>query len=186
MIELNEFELPRKDYLKLIFWNGFPQNFRAFAYLVVFLTALSIVADDWFYLTVFVSVFLIVFSIVHCFRYWSYSPSVKDSHFYQKRNISFDAEKFHIHTEDGSESHILLSHVPRMDRLGNYYRLFVNRISFVPIPISAFRCEEDRKRFEELFHDKMPSPKALRNQIIIFFLVSALLLGGAFGWRMLS
>ena len=186
MIELDEFEISRKELLKMIFWHGYPQNIRAFAYLVVFLTALSIVADDWFYLTVFVSVFLIVFSIVHCFRYWSYSPSVNDSYLYQKRKISFDVEKFHMHAEDGSESHILLNHIQRVDRFGNYYRLFVNKSSFVPIPDSVFRCEEDRKRFEELFHDKMPSKAALRKQIVIFLLISVFLLGSVFGWRMLS
>ena len=70
-----------------------------------------------------------------------------------------------------------------MDRLGNYYRLFMNKISFVPIPISAFRSEEDRKRFEELFHDKMPSKTALLKQVVIFLLVSVLLLGSAYAVR---
>ena len=185
MIELDEFELPRKEYLKLIFWNGYKAYCWTFVYVVVILTALSIVTADWFFLAIFVTVFVITVSIIHYFRYWRFSPSEQDSHLYQKRNISFDAEKFHIHAEDSSESHILLSHVPRVDRLGNYYRLFVNKISFVPIPLSAFRCEEDRKRFEELFHDKMPSPKALQKQIVIFLLFSAFLLGLAWGWRML-
>ena len=179
MIELDEFEISRKEWLKLIFWHGYKTYCWTFVYVVVILTAVSIVTGDWFSLAFFVTVFVITVSIIHYFRYWRYSPSEQDSHLYQKQYVSFDTDKYHIRLEDGSESHILLSHIPRVDRLGNYYRLFMTITAFSPIPISAFRCEEDRKQFEVLFHDKMPSKADLQERIVVFLLFSALLLGSA-------
>jgi hypothetical protein len=108
-------------------------------------------------------------------------PSAKDTTTYQKRKISFDTDKFHIQTDDGSESHILLTHFPKVYRLGNYYCVFLDTASFMPIPVTAFRSEEDRIRFEtEIFGDKFKTNSFSWKPLLIFLLVSACLIGSAY------
>jgi len=97
---------------------------------------------------------------------------------YQKRNISFEVDKFRVQAEDGSEACILLKHMLQANRSGDYYRLFLwNRMVYLLIPVSAFRSEEDRIRFEtEILGNKMKKESShaiLWKRIGVFFCMLA-------------
>jgi len=124
---------------------------------------------------------LIVYSILYYSLCRKALPLANETHLFQKRKVSFADDKFHIQCEDGSESHVLLSHVIKADRLGEYYRLFLNRLNFSPILVSAFRSEEDRLRFEtEILGDKLKANTIPWKAILIFLVVSACLLGSVY------
>ena len=181
MIELDEFAMTRNDFFWLIFRHTLTRFCWAYAYVAVSFIALMILHDDLAALLVILPGVLIAYSILHFITCRYYLPSAKETHCYQKRKISFDADKFHIQCEDGSESHILLSHVVAADRLCGYYRLFLNKINFSPVLVSAFRSEEDRLRFEtEILGDKLKTKTVPLKAIFIFLLVTVCLLGTAF------
>jgi hypothetical protein len=157
MIELNEFEYPRREYVKMIRPYLLQGCFWGLAYFVFVLCAWLLVLDGGF----FVFTFFIVCPVCLWVSYanlngWFFASSAKDTHVYQKRKMSFDTDKFHIQEEDGSESHTLLNQILHADRHGNYYRLFLNNYCMLPVPVSAFRSEDDRIRFEtEILGDKL-------------------------------
>ena len=179
MIELNEFAIPRREYLKLIAWQTLPLGLMFIALWLSFVaigipTFMSLIIL-FFYLALIGGIFWSI-----CYQY---GLSPKNTFLYQKRKISFDTDKIHIHVEDGFETHFLLSYILRVDRTGNYYRLFSLNYHFhFLIPVSAFRSEDDRKRFETEIVQKI-SPRAtlwkwLGICLIILFCV------GFFGWSM--
>jgi hypothetical protein len=181
MIELDEFAMTRNDYFRLIFRHTLKIVCWGYAYVAVILIALMIPSGNWYFLFVSLVVTLIVYSILLFILCRYLLPSAKETHFYQKRKISFDVDKFHIQCEDGSESHILLSHVVRADIAGNFYRLYLNKRNYSAILVSAFKSEEDRLRFEtEILGDKLKTQAVPWKAILIFLVVSACLLGAAF------
>ena len=182
MIELNEYTVSRGDLFRITFWQTLKTCSWLFAYSAVVLIGMTF--DDWIVcligtLTLAVALPLSVYASV-----WYYLPSPKDIVHYQKRKLSFDAGKFHTQTEDGSESHILLSHIIRAYRLGDYYCLFFNKTYWYPIPTSAFRSEEDRIRFEtEILGDKLKAGVFSWKYLIAFPLISACLFGLAYAFQ---
>ena len=181
MIELDEFAMTRNDYFRLIFRHTLKRYCWAYAYVAVIFIALMILCDDLTALVVILPGILIAYSILMYAQSRYYLPSAKETHFYQKRKITFEDDKFHFHCEDGSESHVLLSHVVVADCLCGYYRLFLNKINYCAILVSAFRSEEDRLRFEtEILGDKLKTKAVPWKAILIFLVVSACLLGAAF------
>ena len=178
MIELDEFSISRDEYFRLVFRPRLKIYYWICACFAVVFLAMTIAFDDWKFpvvgfLTGVVAGLITVY--IKC-RYY-----LPPANYHQKRKLSFDADKFHAQIEDGSESHILLHHIIRADRFGGYYRLFLNRINYYPIPISAFRSEEDRRRFEaEILGDKLKTKTVPWKAILIFVLLSACLLGLAY------
>jgi hypothetical protein len=188
MIELDEFEFPRRELIKLFFRQLLWSYCKAFAYVAVFAVALAIFSNVWF-APVIVSTVVFFFAclITGSVRYFQYVPSAKETQFFQKRKISIDADKLHIQTEDGSEAHALLTHYPKVNRLGNYYCVYVNAASYMPIPVTAFRSEEDRIRFEtEIFGDVFKGNSIFWKPILIFLLVSVCLIGSAYSIRFIG
>jgi hypothetical protein len=57
--------------------------------------------------------------------------STQDTHVYQRRKMSFDTDKIHVQSEDGSEVHITWNHIMKVKRLGNYYCLYLNHGFFL-------------------------------------------------------
>jgi len=181
MIELDEFSMSRNDYYRLIFRHSLKKLCWVYAYVAVILTALMIPFGNWGFLLIVLMGTLIVYSILFFIQCRNTLPSVKETHLFQKRKISFGDDKFHIQCEDGSESHVLLNHVIKADRMGDYYRLFLNKLNFCPILVSAFRSEEDRIRFEtEILGVKLKANAVPWKAIFIFLLISACLLGSMY------
>ncbi|MGL4943498.1 MAG: hypothetical protein ACRC46_09945 [Thermoguttaceae bacterium] len=147
-IELDEYAITRSDYAKLIFRSSVKRCFWVGFCGAMALLALAILSGNWFFLTITLPILLGVIGVVCTIQCWYNVPSPKAVHLYQKRKTSFDEDQFHIKAEDGSESHLSLSHIEYADRCWRYYRLFLNKVSYVPIPTSAFRTEDDRRRFE--------------------------------------
>jgi len=184
MIELDEYSIPRNDFFQLTFRYLLKRVIGVLACGAVVFSAMSIFYGYWFPLYAGFPVTLIVVTIICYFQCWNCVPSAKEPHLYQKRKLTFDAGKFHIQLEDGSESSILLSHIVVADRMGDYYRLFLSKVVFYPIPVSAFRSEEDRTRFEkEILGDKLKTQTFPWRATLIFLLVSACLLGSAWMLR---
>ena len=184
MIELDEFTIPRNDLFRISFWTSLKRLFWYFAYMTTIFIALGIISDNWIFSLAGIPTLWIVIPIVHYITVWKAIPPMKETHNYQKRKLSFDAEKFHMQAEDGSESHILRNHIVRVSRLGGYYCLFFNKVSCCPVPVSAFRSEEDRMRFEtEILGDKLKAGSIPWKRIIVFLLVSACLFGSAYTLR---
>jgi len=180
MIELDEYSIPRNDYFQLTFRHLLKRIIWVLAYGAVVFAVMSIFYGCWFPLYAGFPVTLIVVTIICYIQSWNYVPSAKEPHHYQKRKLTFDAGKFHVQLEDGSESHVLLSHVVMADRMGDYYRLFLSKIVFYPVHVSAFRSEEDRTRFEkEILGDKLKTQTFPWKATLIFLLISACLLGSA-------
>jgi hypothetical protein len=160
MIELNAFEMPRRELFKLARLELL-RNFWGLMGIALILWGLYIIClqwaiaiSHWWFLGIFLFV-LIVCTILPYFLCWHYFPE-KHTHLYQKTTISFDVDKLHILCEDGLESHILWVHIVKADRIGNYYRLYQHDFSYVPVLVSAFHSEEDRMRFEtEILGDKL-------------------------------
>ena len=194
MIELDEFEISKKEYLKLIYRPVNETYYWDIPCSLLLFIAFAIVFDNWFIPALFCLPLCVLALLAALYNNrWFYylvtkDTSIKETHFYPKPKISFDAEKIHVQHEDGSEDHHLLSHVRRVGRFGNYYCLFLNKGSCgpIPVPFFAFRSEEDQKQFEEVVCDKVPSFMPLWKKIVIFLLISMFLLGGAFGWRIMS
>jgi hypothetical protein len=157
MIELNEFDYPRREYVKMIRPYLLRGCYWGLAYIAFVLSAWLLDFDGGLFMFLFL--FVCPFSLYISYTYlngWFFAASAKDTHFYQKRTMSFDADKFHVQEEDGSESHISLNQILRADCYGNYYRLFLNNYCMLPVPVSAFRSDEDRMRFEtEILGDKL-------------------------------
>ena len=186
MVELDEFEISRREYLKLHFLKT--PDILLFVFAVTYILFCVIVGMHWI---------LLFFVLIICYatyrlQCYQFALSPKNTFLYQKRKISFDADKFHVQIEDGSEAHVLLSHILRADRSGRYYRLFFpNRFTFHIIPDSAFRNEEDRVRFEtEILGNKMKKESTCavlwkRIGVFIFLLACVSLICLAFGIRMM-
>ena len=177
MIELNEFDIPRKELLKLLFRQ-------------ILIPCGALIAF-WFFpvaqgtpMTASL-IILIAYLVLIGWLCWlvcyQHGLSSKNTFLYQKRKISFDADKIHVHAEDGSEVHILLSHILQIDRYGAYYRLFfLHRLAYIPIPVSAFRSEEDRIRFETEVVKKISPRATLWRRLGICLLILACI--GFIGW----
>jgi len=180
MIELDDYSIPRNDFFKLTFWHLLKRLIWLIAFTPIVFAALAIFDGYWFPLYAGLPVTLIVVAVICYIQSWNYVPSAKEPHHYQKRKLTFDSDKFHVLLEDGSESSVLLSHIVVADRMGDYYRLFMSKVVFYPVPISAFRSEEDRIRFEtEILGDKLKTKAFPWKATLIFLLVSACLLGTA-------
>ena len=184
MIELNEYTVSRGDCFRIAFWQTLKKCYWIFVYASTIFTAIGIIEDDWIFPLVGILGILIIIPITCYIAVWKVMPSTKDTHYYQKRKLSFDTDKFHVQLEDGSESHILLNHIIRANRFGNYYLLFLDKVQSYPVPILAFRSEEDRMRFEtEILGDKLKAGSIPWKRIIVFLLVSACLFGSAYTLR---
>ena len=177
MIELDEFELPAKDYFRIIFWTQTVSMFWVWAYLTVFLYAGAIVFGNWLFFGIN-SVLLAMFFLLTAYftgRYYAYSKDNKI--FFQKLKMTFGNGTYHIVSEDGSEGHGPLSHFCKADTFNGYYLLYLSNLTCYHIPVSAFRSEEDRTRFEtEILGDKLKTKTTLERKILVFLIISVCLL----------
>jgi len=189
MIELDEFEFPRREHVKIFSRQIRKHCCWVFVCYTVSAVAGAIFVNDWVFsfvsFVLFLLAFLIICPIIYWLQYLCYFPSAKETHDYQKRKWSFDTDKFHIYNEDGSETHFLRNHIVKVNRFGNYYCVWLNKVSYDPILVTAFRSEEDRIRFEkEILGDKFKTNLIVWKPIIIFILVSACLFGLAYTFRL--
>jgi hypothetical protein len=159
MIELNEFEYSRREHLKwlrmFLLWGGI----YGLAYIVIVWCAWRYyIGSAYFLLTFLVACpFFLYFSFL-CLNMWLFLPKRKNSRWYKKIKMSFDTDKFHMQTEDGSEYHVLLSAIVQVQRyrFSDCYWMVMDDNASMHIPVSAFRSEEDRIRFEkEILGDKL-------------------------------
>lgn len=183
-IELDELECPAKDFFRVVFWAQFTDFLWYWAYLTAVLYAAAIIFDDWMFFGIFSVVVAMVFLLTVYFtsRYYAYSK--ENSVHFQKRKMTFENDKYHVVCEDETETHGPLSHFHKADIFCDYYRLFLSNMAFYPIPVSAFRSDEERLRFEtEILGDKLKMQAIPWKKTLIFLLVSTLLLGMAFVLR---
>lgn len=179
MIELDEFDIPRRKYLELLSRQLGALYYMEFVAYVALMLIMGIMTGDWwYYLPASVIGLPFIWYGVRQTLCYHYGLSPENTFLYQKRKIVFDADKFHIQAEDGSEVHASLNHILQADRLGGYYRLLLlHRVAYFLIPISAFCSAEDRLRFEtEILGNKMKtrSQTILRKAIRIFGLLLVL------------
>ena len=187
MIELDEFKIKGKEYVWLIFWLGVPYKLVGLAYVTLFLCACAIVSDRWVF-TIGFSVTLVVCVLVSLYctgREYAYSK--ENNAVTQKRKMSFGNGIFHILEEDGLEAQVPLSRIYEANIFRGYYWLFTNSTTDYLIPISAFRSEEDRMRFEmEILGDKLKPSAIPWKHLFIILLMFSLLLVFACVWRILG
>ncbi len=178
MIELDEFDFPAKDYFRVRFSRQGKTLFWFWAYLGVFWLAIALINDAWIFAFAEIVVVGVVFYALNLFISRYYAFSKENRSMLQKRKITFVGQKYHIVCEDGSESQGPMEHFLRVDLRDNYYRLWLNRLRFMPIPVSAFRSDEDRKRFEmEILGEKLKKKSFPWKAMIVFLTVSVLLIG---------
>jgi len=183
MIELNEFDISYKEYQKLVFRQTL--LFCVFPYIALWLF-MTIMSNLPSVASLGLLIFLLgIAYLVYRMTGHQYGVSPKNTWLYQKRKISFDADKVHFHAEDGLEAHIPLSHILKIDRSGGYYRLFfLNRFTaYILIPVSAFHSEEDRMRFETEILMKISPRATLWKKIGITLLILVCL--GYVGWALM-
>ena len=181
MIELDELECPAKDIFRVVFWAHFMNFLWNWAYLTVVLCAAAIIFDDWIIFGILSVLVAVAFLLTAYCTGRHYAYSKENAVHFQKRKMTFENDKYHIVCEDGTETHGPLSHFHKADIFCGYYRLFLGNMAFYPIPVSAFRSEKERLRFEtEILGDKLKKKVVLWKEILHFLLLSALLLGLAF------
>ena len=180
MIELDEFEFPAKDYFRMEFWQRAVRSFWVWAYLTVFFYAVyyGVLQDDVFFPT-FMSIWLIVALLaIAYFMGRSNAYSKTNRAVLQKRKMSFGGGKYHIACADGTEGQGPLDHLHMAYILCGYYCLFVSSVNYYAVPLTAFRSEEDRMRFEtEILGDKLKKRLFPWKRIVIFLIVSSLMIG---------
>jgi hypothetical protein len=178
MIELNEFEFPAKDFLRIYRWQLGIHSCWVGCYASVIVLCASIVLDVWIILPITMVILGIVYFIQIYFmsRYFAFSKN--SIIMFQKRKLSFDDRKYYVTKEDGSEGNGPLSHF-LYARVGkDYYLLYINGFNYLPIPKSAFRSEEDRLRFEaEILIPALKKKPSIWKPLVIFLIISAVLIG---------
>jgi hypothetical protein len=182
MIELNEFEFPAKDFLRMCRRQQGIKFFLVWAYASVFMYSLAIAEEDWITSSCFSAVMALFLFLVSYFVSRYYAFSKKNLAMFQKRTWSFDEQKYYVITEDGSEGSGPLSTFISADVWNDYYRLYVGTFACFPILKSAFRSEEDRRRFETEILAPILRKKSWK-RYVIFVIISALLLGTGFALR---
>jgi hypothetical protein len=149
--------------------------------LTVISCAAAIIFDEWIAASIFSVLLALIFLIAaYCTgRYCAYS---KENHvLFQKRKMTFGNDMYHIICEDESEGHGPLSHFYKTELFCDYYLLYMSNMTCYPIPVSAFRDEEERTRFEtEILGDKLKTKVIPWKGILLFLWLSACLLGTAF------
>ncbi|MDR0328403.1 MAG: hypothetical protein LBI05_08925 [Planctomycetaceae bacterium] len=180
LIELDEFEFPRRELIKLFL----RQRLRWYCWLfvtcvLILAVALAIFDYDWLYVYAFPPLILIIFLGDFC----AALHDILSKKRYPKEKWTFDTNTAHLRLEDGAEAHFPLHHVTNVYRIGNYYHLVIDFINL--IPVTAFRSEEDRIRFEtEIFGDKFKTKPIMTWKMHLFFLLmSVCLLGLVYSTR---
>ena len=180
MIELDEFELSEKHMVHMVGWFGVVCELWIWAYLTVFLLAVYVISPgNWIFTPIFFAV-LMAFSLLTFYFIWRYC----DYSCLPKLKMAFGEGMYRM-VSDGSEVQKPLSDIVKADISNDSYRLFMNKMVYYPIPITAFRSEEDRIRFEtEILGDKLKRFSIPWKTVIIFLLVSACVLGLALMLRL--
>ncbi|MDR3197709.1 MAG: hypothetical protein LBU34_07550 [Planctomycetaceae bacterium] len=184
MIELNEFEFPAKDFLRICRWQNGIHCCWVWCYVNVILLPLFIASNEWIRCPIAMVITGIVFFIFNYFmsRYYAFSKNFISM--FQKRKLSFDDWKYYATTEDGSEGSGPLSHFQYAGVWKDYYLLYIVPSGFVPIPKSAFQSEEDRLRFEtEILIPRLKKKPSFWKPVVIFLIISAVLIGTGFVLR---
>jgi hypothetical protein len=187
MIELNEFEISTVEYMKL--FDSMQPRYEecwAYAYILVIVTSLSIfIGGLAFPLVISFGTFLLLMILLQWLfgKYinnWAYALFLNADHVVQIRKMTFDTDKIHVLSDEGSFSH-LFNRIRRATRSGDYYLLFLSSFTknaFIPVPVSAFRSDEDRMQFEtEILGSKLKTKTFPWKKPAIFILISACLLG---------
>ncbi len=188
MIELDEFEYPATDYFRYLLWYYMKVSFWLLAYAAVGIFPVNLywtlVDGEWdafvlvFYFSLVASTLLfLLLCALHISR------SKENRHVWKRRKITFDDQMMNVVCEDGSESHSLWNHIIKARIIGKYFILFLSQQVFYPIPLSAFRSDEDRKKFET----EILGPKLLKNRfpwlwLVVFVLVAAAAFGMSYHW----
>jgi len=179
MIELDEFELPPKEYFQLVFWDTLTYSLRFCAYMSVFLFFLAIIFAHWtvWAVTFIISLLLPVFCLIFSYsagKDWTYS--LPTDHAFPKKKITFENGMYHVVCKNGSESKGPLSNFYEADVRRGYYRLFMDKVYYMVIPATAFRSEDDRVRFEiEILGDKLKKQTIPWDTILSFLKLIAIL-----------
>jgi len=179
MIELDEFEFPAKDYFRIVCWQRTVRSLWVWAYLTVFFyTFYGIIGNDVLFPTVVSVCFMMFLLATAYFTGRSHAYSKTNCAILQKRRMSFGDGKYHIACTDGTEGQGPLDHIHMAYILCGYYCLFVNSMNYYAVPLTAFRSEEDRMRFEtEILSDKLKKGLLPWKRIVVFLIVSALMIG---------
>lgn len=185
MIELDEFGIPAKDFFWMTFRSKVTHVLWFMAYLMILPCALTIVSGDLTLLIVLSVVVPVMILFISFFQARFLAYSKKNQFILQKRKWTFENGTYHVVVEDGSEGRGPLNSIIKADISCGYYRLFMTNMYYVPIPVTAFRSEEDRILFEtEILGGKMDAKARRWKKIVVFFLVSVCLLGAAYAFRM--
>lgn len=145
MIELNEFAFPAKDCFRLMLQQRAARAFLVISVLTAYYAGFT---RDVMTCLIFTTVVSVGVGIFVCMQSCLLVFTKENKALFQKRKIIFDHEMTNITMEDGCESKTPINHIIRADRTKEYYRLYMNRMSYCAVPLTAFRSEEDRKRFE--------------------------------------
>jgi branched-subunit amino acid ABC-type transport system permease component len=186
MIELDEFDFPAKDYFRIAFLRLAMHYFWGWAYLTVFVFAyIAVFYNDFLIIPIIISFVLAVFFTITAFvTARSYAYSKENLAVTQKRKMIFENGTYHVVCEDGSEGRGPMDHFHRASIMCGYYCLFLNKVSYFVVPVTAFRSDEDRVRFEtEILGDKLKKNGIPWKKIVIFLLVAACLFGSAIALR---
>jgi len=156
MIELNEFDIPVKDFFRLTFWTQIAPSFWVWVYLTVFLFAVFVIILDKLVCPTIMSVVLAVLLLGAAYFKGRYYTYLAKNNIVKKRKMTFGNDMYRIVRDDGAEAQSPVNDIFKADVLCGYYRIFVNTLLFSPFPATAFRSEEDRIRFEtEILGDKL-------------------------------
>ncbi|MGL6194999.1 MAG: YcxB family protein [Thermoguttaceae bacterium] len=176
MIELNEHAMPKGDMFRVIFgamlWRATKIAFLVIVALAgMFSYNEEMSASILFTLSLlsFILMLVVVYSIL-VVQFIMFLLSKHANTIQRKRQFSFDSEMMHILLEDGSNSSTKLDHIVASKRSGNYYKLFLNNYQFVPIPVDAFRSQEDREKFETEILGKTFTKNTLFSKKTLVFL----------------
>ena len=181
MIELDEFELSTKEIVPMVCWFMVVYQLWGMAYFTVFILAVHVIRPGIWSSPAIYSTALTAFLLLmmYCMsRYCAFFrlPKVK---------MTFGDGIYRIVCEDGSKEQGSLIRIRKAEYMRGYYRLFMCPMFYYSVPITAFRSEEDRIRFEtEILGDKLKRRSIPWKAIIIFLLVSACFLGLALMFRL--
>ena len=179
MIELDEFEIPQRDYFRVLFRRRIEKLAWFLAYYTIYWCAYLIVYDDWLTFSICL---LFGYTLLYGLIYMSTRKVVFNSGndtLFQKQKITFEGQMFHAITADGAETRAPVdSRFIRAEKMHDYYLLYFDRYSGSLLPFAAFRSGDDKKRFEmEILGDKLKNRTISKKKIVVFLVISIVVVG---------
>ena len=180
MIETKEFDIPSKFLFGLMFRQLMVIFGWISMYSSVVLFALGIIDGDLQYYMLLV-VAMAGFFLTFAGFYARTLAFAKENHpITQRRTMKFGDGKYFIDCEDGTQVQAPLTRFHRAKMLCGCYLLYVNQKGYFLVPKTAFRTEEDRKRFEtEILGDKLQVASLPWKKVGGLLLFSAIVIGYA-------